>query len=112
MSVNVDRSLELPKSEYFPERQAKSGIVLHHTVCDDAHTTVRLWRADKTKDGKPRHVATAAAYATGYGTAYASYQDLSRRYIAELNKPRIKLPAIVGLVGAVGVGFVVGRVTR
>jgi len=59
MSINVDRSLEMPESEYFPEPQAKSGIALHHTVCDDAHTTVRLWRADKTKDGKPRHVATA-----------------------------------------------------
>jgi hypothetical protein len=40
---------------------------------------------------------------------YASYQDLSRRYIAELNKPRIRLPAIVGFMGAVGVGLVVGR---
>jgi len=56
--------------------------------------------------------ANAAAYATGYGAAYASYQDLSRRYIAELNKPRIRLPSIVGFVGAVGVGIVVGRVIR
>ena len=56
--------------------------------------------------------ANAAAYATGYGTAYTSYQDLTRRYIAELNKPRIRLPSIVGFVGAVGVGIVVGRVTR
>ncbi len=40
----------------------------------------------------------------------AGYQDLSRRYIAELNKPRIRLPSIVGFVGAVGVGIVVGRV--
>ena len=59
MTVNVDRSLELPQSEYYAEPQAKSGIALHHTVCNDAHTTVRLWRADKTKAGKPRHVATA-----------------------------------------------------
>ena len=42
----------------------------------------------------------------------AGYQDFSRRYIAELNKPRIRLPAIVGFVGAVGVGLVVGRVIR
>jgi len=54
--------------------------------------------------------ANAAAYATGYGTAYASHQDLTRRYVAELNRPRIRLPTIVGFVGAVGVGFVVGRV--
>ena len=33
-------------------------------------------------------------------------------YYAELNKPRIRLPSIVGFVGAVGVGIVVGRVTR
>jgi len=39
----------------------------------------------------------------------AGHQDLTRRYIAELNKPRIRLPTIVGFVG---VGFVVGRVTR
>ncbi len=39
----------------------------------------------------------------------AGYQDLTRRYIAELNKPRIRLPTIVGFVG---VGFVVGRVIR
>jgi len=33
-------------------------------------------------------------------------------YFTELNKPRIRLPAIVGFVSAVGVGIVVGRVTR
>jgi len=32
-------------------------------------------------------------------------------YIAELNKPRIRLPSLVDFVGAVGVGVVVGRVT-
>ena len=61
MSVNVDRSLRLPESEYFAEPQAKSGIALHHTVCDDAHTTVRLWRADRTAGGTLRRVATAYA---------------------------------------------------
>ena len=54
--------------------------------------------------------ANTAAYATGYDAAYASHQDLTRRYIAELNKPRIRLPSIVGFLAAAGVGFVVGRV--
>ena len=54
--------------------------------------------------------ANTAAYATGYDAAYAGHQDLSRRYIAELRKPRIRLPTIVGFVGAAGVGLVVGRV--
>ncbi len=53
--------------------------------------------------------ANANAYETGYRNAYANYQDLSRRYIAELNRPRIRVaPALVGLIGAVGVGVVIG----
>ena len=53
--------------------------------------------------------ANASAYETGYRNAYANYQDLSRRYIAELNRPRIRVaPALVGLIGAVGVGVVIG----
>ncbi len=71
---------------------------------------VRLWRADKTADGTPHHVA--AAYATGYGTAYASHQDLTRRYIAELNKPRITLGRSIGLIAAIGAGFVLGAVVH
>jgi len=47
-----------------------------------------------------------------YDAAHASYQDLTQRYIAELNKPRIRRPSLVGFVGDVGVGLVVGRVTR
>ena len=240
MRVNVDRSLQLPTSEYYAEHEAKSGIALHYTVSDDAHSAVRRWHADMTATGKPSHVATAyvidwngtvyqlfdpaawafslglpwpyrqrvafekrfigieitstggltehdgrlysygvtasefekprakafecatpyrdyrwfdidhanaaswraqkdrllaldslrsvvaslqdsvtrlqaanaPAYATGYDPAYASHQDLTRRYIAELNKPRIRLPSIVGFLGTVGVGIVVGRVTR
>lgn len=59
MPVHVDRSLRLPESEYFAERQAKSGIALHHTVSDDAHTTVSLWEIDRTQRSNPRRVATA-----------------------------------------------------
>lgn len=59
MSVKVDLSLALPESEYFAEREPKSGIALHHTVGDDAHSTVHVWRGDKTKAGAHRRVATA-----------------------------------------------------
>jgi hypothetical protein len=54
--------------------------------------------------------ANAAAYEAGYQAAYAGYQDLSQRYIAELNKPRIRLGSVIGILGAVGVGVVVGSV--
>ena len=53
--------------------------------------------------------ANATAYQAGYRAAYVGYQDLSTRYVAELQKPRIRLPSLVGFVGAVGVGLVVGR---
>jgi hypothetical protein len=56
--------------------------------------------------------ANSLAYQAGYQAAYVGYQDLSARYVAELRKPRFKLPSLVGFVGAVGVGFVVGRVVR
>ena len=59
MAVHVDRSLRLPQSEYFAEPQAKSGIALHHTVCDSARKTLEIWRRDQGAGGKPRRVATA-----------------------------------------------------
>jgi hypothetical protein len=59
MAVHVERSLRLPDFEYFPEPQAKTGIALHHTVCDSARTTLDLWRRDRADGGKPNRVATA-----------------------------------------------------
>ena len=57
MSVRLDRSSLLPDSEFFAEPQAKSGMALHRTVCDSAHTTLELWRRDSTPGGGTRHVA-------------------------------------------------------
>ena len=45
----------------------------------------------------------------GFEAAYAGDQDLSRRHIAELKTPRIRLGSALGLDGAVGVGVAVGR---
>jgi hypothetical protein len=53
MTVQVDRSLRLPDSQYFAEAERKTGIAIHHTVCGAARTTVELWSAD------PGRVATA-----------------------------------------------------
>jgi hypothetical protein len=54
--------------------------------------------------------ANASAYEAGYQAAYAGYRDLSERYIAELNKPRIRLPSAIARLGAAGIGVLVGRV--
>jgi hypothetical protein len=53
--------------------------------------------------------ANAHAYQTGYQAAYASYQDLSERHIAELKKPRIRLGSALGVLGGAGVGVILGR---
>ena len=72
MAVHVDRSLSLPQSEYFPDPQAKTGIALHHTVCDSAHTTLDIWRGDRAAGGKPRRVATAFVVDLD-GTVYEAF---------------------------------------
>lgn len=59
MTVHVDRSLRLADGEYFAERERKTGIAIHHTVCGAARTTIELWQKDRTPDGRRRRVATA-----------------------------------------------------
>ena len=92
------------------------------------HQNAASWRAQKDQllavdslrgavialqDSITRLVAAnSEAYQTGYQAAYASYQDLSKRHIAELKKPRIRLGAAIGLVGAAGLGLVIGRAIR
>jgi hypothetical protein len=56
--------------------------------------------------------ASRVAYAAGYQAAVAAHQDLSSRYVAELRKPRVTLGRTVGLLAAVGAGFVLGAVVR
>ena len=53
--------------------------------------------------------ANASAYQSGYQAAYTGYQDLSKRYVAELKEPRIRIGSALGLLGAAGLGMVVGR---
>jgi hypothetical protein len=50
MTVQVDRSLRLPDGEYFAERERKTGIAIHHTVCGAAQTTIELWRDGRLVD--------------------------------------------------------------
>jgi hypothetical protein len=90
------------------------------------HANAESWRAQKDKllavdslrlvvnalqDSVTRlEAANAAAYQAGYQTAYAGYRELSERYVAELKKPRIRLGSVLGLIGAAGVGVVIGSV--
>jgi hypothetical protein len=92
------------------------------------HANAALWREEKdrllTVDSLRVTVAVledsilalnkanADAYQAGYRVAYASYQDLSRRYVAELEKPRIKFGSTLRIVLAAGAGVVIGRAVR
>ena len=38
-----------------------------------------------------------------------SQKYLSERYIAELKTPHIRLGSVIGLLGAAGIGLVIGR---
>lgn len=90
------------------------------------HANAASWRAQKHRllavdslwlvvtalqDSVTRLVAAnAAAYHTGYQAAHAGYEDLSRRYVAELRRPRIPLrSAALGLLGAAAAGAVIAR---
>lgn len=89
------------------------------------HANAESWRAQKDRllavdslrlaivalqDSVTRLEAlNADAYAAGYDAAYADYRDLSARYVAELKKPRIRLGSAIGLLGAAGLGVVIGR---
>jgi hypothetical protein len=56
--------------------------------------------------------ANARAYAAGYEAAYTGYQDLSRRYVAELRRPRITVGRSIQLVAAVGAGFLLAQAVK
>ncbi|MBI4500518.1 MAG: N-acetylmuramoyl-L-alanine amidase [Gemmatimonadetes bacterium] len=57
--MEINRTLRLPPSEYFPAKQEKSGIAIHHTVCRNARTAFESWNRDQGADGATSHVATA-----------------------------------------------------
>ena len=56
--------------------------------------------------------ANASAYRAGYDAAYAGYQDTYERYVRELKRPRLRLGPTLGLLGAAGIGMVIGRAAR
>jgi len=56
--------------------------------------------------------ANANAYQTGYQAALDGYQDLSRRYLAELRKPRITFGKSIELIAAAGAGFLLAGAIR
>ncbi|MBI2403214.1 MAG: hypothetical protein HYW06_05780 [Gemmatimonadetes bacterium] len=94
-------AIALARAEAAQLTHQRDSLVTGVRRRDQAQTALQVERET--------HEAAAEAYQGGYRTAYATYQDLSKRHIAELKKPRIRLRSALGLLGAVGVGAVVGR---
>lgn len=92
MPVPADRSLRLPEVEYFAEPQHKSGIALHHTVCDSARNTLALWRRDQTPGGGRKRVATAFVIEKD-GTVYEAFDPECWAWQFGLNWPKkLRIP--------------------
>jgi hypothetical protein len=75
----------------------------------------RAWALPRGQRGQLQDSFTALeaekarAYEAGYREAYAGYQELNARYVAELNRPRVSLGSTVGLcVGVEGAGVLAG----
>jgi N-acetyl-anhydromuramyl-L-alanine amidase AmpD len=59
MTLHIDRTLRLPKTEYFPAVEKKNGIALHHTVGGTARSTFDWWLKNRANGGRPQVVGTA-----------------------------------------------------
>jgi hypothetical protein len=79
MPVRIDRSLRLPATEYFPGPERKSGIALHHTVGGSAESTIRWWREDRTRAGRPSLTGTAYIVDRD-GTVYEAFEPEAWAY--------------------------------
>jgi hypothetical protein len=79
MALHVNRSLRLPRGEYFPGIQRKSGIAIHHTVGGSAEASVRIWCRDRSNGGRPNLVGTA--YIIGHdGTVFEIFSPTAWAY--------------------------------
>lgn len=86
MTIHVDRSLRLPEAEYFPGREQKSGIAIHHTVGGSAKSTIEWWLADRTNGGRPKLTGTAYIIARD-GTIHEVFDPTAWAYQFGLTWP-------------------------
>lgn len=92
MPVPINRDLRLPDTEYFPGRDPKSGICIHHTVGGSALSTFNWWRDDKNtvgtayliaRDGTVHEVFDPNCWAWQFGLKWPSEQKIAfeKRYV-------------------------------
>jgi len=92
MPVPINRDLRLPDSEYFPSRDPKTGICIHHTVGGSVRSTFNWWLADKAtvgtayliaRDGTVHEVFDPNCWAWQFGLKWQREQKIAfeKRFI-------------------------------
>ena len=51
MALRIERTLQLKEKQYFPSRNVKSGIAIHHTVGGSAESTFNYWNNNEEMVG-------------------------------------------------------------
>ena len=92
MPLTIRRDVRLPESQYFPNRETKSGIALHHTVGGTAMSTIEWWKKNPAivgtayiigRDGTVYEVFDPTAWAWQFGLKWPRRQriDFEKRFI-------------------------------
>jgi hypothetical protein len=112
----INRSLRLPTTSYFPSRERKTGIALHHTVGGSAKSTFHYWAANDElvgtayiidRDGTIYEVFEPTAWAWQFGLRWAPSEKIAfeKRFIG------IEIASEGGLVESNGQLYCFGTVS-
>jgi hypothetical protein len=116
MTPPINRSLRLPATAYFPGREQKSGIALHHTVGGSAKSTFHYWAANDEmvgtayiidRDGTIYEIFEPTAWAWQFGLRWPSADKIAfeKRFVG------IEIASEGGLVESNGELYCFGTVS-
>ncbi|MGH3118341.1 MAG: peptidoglycan recognition protein family protein, partial [Gaiellales bacterium] len=116
MAPTIDKSLRLPVSAYFPTREPKSGLAIHHTVGGSARSTFDYWKGNQElvgtayiidRNGTIYEVFEPTAWAWQFGLKWPSVDKIAfeKRFIG------IEIASEGGLVESGGQLYSFGTVS-
>ena len=116
MAPQIERSLRLPPSAYFPTVEQKTGIAIHHTVGGTAKSTFQYWAGNAEmvgtayiidRDGTIYEVFDPKAWAWQFGLKWPSTEKIAfeKRFIG------IEIASEGGLIESNGQLYCFGTVS-
>jgi hypothetical protein len=92
MALRIERTFRLKEGQYFPSRNVKTGIAIHHTVGGSAESTFNYWNNNDEmvgtayiidRDGTVLEVFDPAAWAWQFGLKWSRAKKIQfeKRYI-------------------------------